>query len=217
MQIKNFDFSNVKNVVFNLDGVLTNSDQNTFGNWLNAGNDLQLPSWDVVWMFFKCYGTSIEQTKQTLLDYNVDLPVFLKAINKYSESDRLELNPHAIELLRLLKSKSVAIGAVTNLNNVEMLNKELKITEYLSNTTTTEGIISKPHPDIYVKAMKAMRADPKHTVIVEDSTYGIESALHSGAIAVIAVENLQNHLPYEEAPQVFVAKDIADVIRSIRA
>ena len=40
---------------------------------------------------------------------------------------------------------------------------------------------NKPHPDPYIDMMKILSVKPKNTIIVEDSIYGLRSALGSGA------------------------------------
>ena len=46
----------------------------------------------------------------------------------------------------------------------------------------------KPSPDVYLRALDLLRADPPATVAVEDSANGIRSA-HAAAIAVVAIPN----------------------------
>jgi beta-phosphoglucomutase-like phosphatase (HAD superfamily) len=46
----------------------------------------------------------------------------------------------------------------------------------------------KPAPDVYLRALGLMRADPSRTAAVEDSANGIRSA-HAAGLAVIAIPN----------------------------
>jgi HAD superfamily hydrolase (TIGR01509 family) len=46
----------------------------------------------------------------------------------------------------------------------------------------------KPEPDVYLRALELMRADPARTEAVEDSTNGIRAA-HAAGLRVIAVPN----------------------------
>ncbi|MGA7748264.1 MAG: HAD family phosphatase [Candidatus Aquilonibacter sp.] len=46
----------------------------------------------------------------------------------------------------------------------------------------------KPAPDVYLRALELMGADPRHTAAIEDSANGIRSAYAAG-LAVIAVPN----------------------------
>lgn len=39
---------------------------------------------------------------------------------------------------------------------------------------------TKPAPDVFQHAAKAMKADPANTIVVEDSVHGIEGALAAG-------------------------------------
>jgi HAD superfamily hydrolase (TIGR01509 family) len=46
----------------------------------------------------------------------------------------------------------------------------------------------KPAPDVYLRALALMHADPRHAVAIEDSANGIRSA-HAAKLAVIAIPN----------------------------
>jgi HAD superfamily hydrolase (TIGR01509 family) len=46
----------------------------------------------------------------------------------------------------------------------------------------------KPAPDVYLRALELMEADPRHTAAIEDSANGIRSA-YAARLAVIAVPN----------------------------
>jgi HAD superfamily hydrolase (TIGR01509 family) len=46
----------------------------------------------------------------------------------------------------------------------------------------------KPEPDVYLRALELMRADPRSTEAIEDSTNGIRAA-HAAGLRVIAVPN----------------------------
>jgi beta-phosphoglucomutase-like phosphatase (HAD superfamily) len=48
--------------------------------------------------------------------------------------------------------------------------------------------LGKPEPDVYLRALELLEADPSRTVAVEDSTNGIRSA-HAARLAVIAIPN----------------------------
>ena len=212
MSIKFFDFSKVDSVIINLDGVLTTTTQNALSNWLNAGQDLCIPEWDVVWMFYKCYGTSADHTKCILSEYNVDLQEFLSTVHKHSECEHIELNAHAMELLKSLKDKSVNIIVTTSLSNPEDVLKKLKITKFISNIMDIDET-----PDIYTIFMSKKNINPQHTIIIEDPPHMIEASLNSEALAVIAVENLQKHSSYTENQRVVTTKDLTEIIRLIGA
>jgi beta-phosphoglucomutase-like phosphatase (HAD superfamily) len=42
----------------------------------------------------------------------------------------------------------------------------------------------KPHPDIFLKAAEALSVDPKHCIVLEDSTNGLKAASAAGMYAV---------------------------------
>lgn len=205
MQIKNFDFSKLSTVIISLDGVLTDATQNTLNNWLNAGQDLHIPEWDIVWVFHKCHGAPLEHTNHILQKYNVNLQEFLSAVSKYSECEHIELNNHAIELLKALKKKSIQTIVTTSQRNAEELLKKLKITEYISSIIDINETT-----DVFNTGLNL-----QNTIIVDDAPCMIESALNSEALAVVAVESLQHHSSYAENQRVLTIKDLAEIIRLI--
>jgi HAD superfamily hydrolase (TIGR01509 family) len=77
----------------------------------------------------------------------------------------------------------------------------------------------KPAPDVYLRALEQLRADPTQTAAIEDSANGIRSA-HAAGLAVIAIPN--HEFPPDAAALSLasrVAKDLGaldgDMIRSV--
>lgn len=55
----------------------------------------------------------------------------------------------------------------------------------------------KPEPDVYLRAVEQLKADPQRTAAIEDSTNGLRSA-HAAGLAVIAIPN-REFAPHETA------------------
>lgn len=68
---------------------------------------------------------------------------------------------------------------------------------------------SKPAPDGYLSALALLKADPKSTLVFEDSTAGIESGLAAGA--QVCVVTSTNHFGLETGRGHFFVRDLTGV------
>ena len=66
----------------------------------------------------------------------------------------------------------------------------------------------KPAPDVYLRALELMKADPRHAAAVEDSSNGIRSA-HAAQLAVIAIPN--HEFPPDAAALSLASRVIATI------
>ena len=71
----------------------------------------------------------------------------------------------------------------------------------------------KPAPDVYLRALELLRADPAQTAAVEDSANGIRSA-HAAGVAVIAIPN--HEFPPDAATLALVS-GVADNLDALSA
>ncbi len=100
----------------------------------------------------------------------------------------IPMAPNVIETLTALKSGGATLAFVSN-NPVERAMAALR---YADNGRGAElaaifgtnwfeaGDIQKPRPDVYLRAMEQLDADPKHSFAIEDSPTGIKAALATG-------------------------------------
>ena len=103
----------------------------------------------------------------------------------------LPLNTHALDLFKELESRGYMIGVCSNSIRRTVLTALAKsgLIEYCSVIISNEDVKnSKPHPEMYWKAMSMMKCLPEETVIVEDSPPGLLAAARSSA-AYIRVVN----------------------------
>ena len=103
----------------------------------------------------------------------------------------LPINTHALELFQHLEDNGYLIGVCSNSIRRTVLTALAKsgLIEYCSVILSNEDVKnSKPHPEIYWKAMSMMNCLPEETVIVEDSPPGLLAAARSSA-AYIRVVN----------------------------
>ena len=76
----------------------------------------------------------------------------------------------------------VSTGHIDNITNVM---RYLRLSDGIDGIITGDDIERpKPYPDCFIKAMNIVGVTPAETIIFEDSVYGLQSAMESGATFV---------------------------------
>jgi sugar-phosphatase len=99
--------------------------------------------------------------------------------------------PGAVEFVRSTHARGIPIGLVTSANRAWAefaIGDVLGLRPYFSALITWEDVvIGKPDPEPYAAGAAALHVDPTHTVAVEDTVPGVQSALAAGIGRVVAV------------------------------
>lgn len=101
-----------------------------------------------------------------------------------AEISQLKPIPHIVELFKFLYEEGYKIGVCSNSIRQTVLTALAKsdLIEYCSVIISNEDVKnSKPHPEMYWKAMSMMKCLPEQTIIVEDSPPGLLAAERSRA------------------------------------
>ncbi len=109
-------------------------------------------------------------------------------------------------MLKCLKKAGIKLGVCSNSirETVEVMLQNALLKDYFDLLLSNQDVKhNKPHPEIYLTAMKKLHVLPKETIIVEDAPHGVAAAKASGA-KVIVVDNandvnlyiFKNHLPH---------------------
>jgi len=179
-------------VIFDLDGVLIDSKEYHF----SALNEA-LSSFDPKYVISKSEHLSSfdglpTKSKLKKLTDTKGLPAHLHdEVWKVKQAKTLEILQNHVNVddelvcsIKYLKSLGYIIAVASNSiqETVKIILTNLGLMEiidfYLSNEDVTE---SKPHPEIFWKCMTNAKTIPRKTVIVEDSNFGRQAAVYSGA------------------------------------
>ncbi|MCC6197107.1 MAG: HAD-IA family hydrolase [Burkholderiales bacterium] len=101
----------------------------------------------------------------------------------------VDATPGAVELLAWARGKGIATGLVTNAprENAELMVAVMGFTrDFDVIVSAAELPRSKPFPDPYLAALRALSLDPARTLAVEDSAPGIAAA-RAASLDVIAL------------------------------
>ena len=105
----------------------------------------------------------------------------IEAISQLKQDERL------IEIFKELRSLGYKLACCSNSirRSVLIMLSKIGVIEYMDLILSNEDVFnSKPHPEMYWKAMSMMKVLPEETLIVEDSPPGLLAASRSRAIVL---------------------------------
>lgn len=185
--------STIKAVVFDMDGVIFDSEKIYHKSWL-----MMMPKYNITGVeeiFPKMMGASATDIEKLFKSvYGDDFPFWeyrsdVRAqISEIISRDGLEMKKGVLETLEFLKENNypVALATSTSRESVESHLKNAGIRKYFDFIVTGDEVTnSKPDPEIYLKACKAIGVLPENAVAVEDSFNGIRSAYKAGMMPVM--------------------------------
>lgn len=200
--MSNNKMENVKAIIFDMDGVILDSESISDITWRKAAEEKGLSVNDEI--LNACRGSNKNDTIQTLKKYygsDFDSEAFLERtselFHEIEEKDGIPLLPYAKEILEYLKPRyRLALASSTRGPTVERQLRAAGVIDFFETRTTGEMVEhSKPNPEIYLMACKSIGMNPEDCVAVEDSLNGIRSAYAAGLKPVMVIDKVQ---PTEE-------------------
>jgi HAD superfamily hydrolase (TIGR01509 family) len=178
----------IKLIIFDLDGVLVEAKTIHY----DALNEALDTSYQISWMeHLSIYDGLKTNQKLEMLTERKGLPVeshkeVWDKKQKLTLQKLKELNPsiHLIECMENIVSEGYKIAVCSNSIRKTVLTvlSKLGIMEYMDLIISNEDVKnSKPHPEMYWKAISMMSVLPEETLIVEDSPYGLLAASRAKA------------------------------------
>ena len=177
-----------RGVLFDMDGVIFDSETVSVQCWRKAADALGLEGIDSV--YTRCVGTSIPSSKAILRDAygeRVDPAAFLALTSRFYDAwckeNGLPVKPGAPEILRALREERVplAIASSTSRDYVTRELREAGLLPYFDAVICGDMVTkSKPDPEIFLKAAAALGVQPCNAVVIEDSYNGIRAAAAGG-------------------------------------
>ena len=207
--MKNFDA-----VVFDMDGVIFDSEKAVMDCWLELAAKYNIPN--IEEPYLACTGTNDAKTREIMLNaYGPDFPYdeYAKEASKmYHEKydgGRLPMKHGVFKILNYLKdnNKKIALASSTRRETVVNQLRDAGILDYFDEIVTGDMVKrSKPAPDIFLLACEKIGVKPSRAFAVEDSYNGIRSA-HAGGLKPIMVPDL--------LPANGEMKDLSIVVRTL--
>lgn len=185
-------------VIFDLDGVIFDSEQVVRQGWRYGAERMQLGEVDS--LFLQCVGTNHRFTEQLLLrqlgrqfSYETFRKYTREFFYRYTDTYGLPVKPGVVELLEYLKAGGYGVGLASSSTLQYILHglRQAQLIDYFDVIVSGENLErSKPEPDIYLLACEKMGVAPAEAYAVEDSYNGIRAASRAGMRPVMVPDLL---------------------------
>ncbi len=191
--------NNISAVIFDMDGVLLDTETICFKAWQRYAQEAHLENWEEINRL--CLGCNKTDTKliiQKFYDGKCDADKFLlrtgELFKEIEEEEGISLMPGVIQTLDALKKAGIDILLASSTREAIVRRQltELGLIQYFSSITAGDMVVhSKPEPDIYLKALASRNLNPENTVAVEDSPNGIRSAAGAGIRCIMVPDKIE--------------------------
>lgn len=181
--------SNIKAVVFDMDGVLIDAKD---WHYQALNNALELFGFKIsLEEHLKRFDGLPTKSKLEILSSEGGLPRHLHStINMVKQERTLRLaaihcypKPNLLTIMNYLKISGFKIGLATNSIRLttETMMRYAGLFDYFDLILTNEDVHHpKPHPEIYLTASKSFNLSPSEVLVFEDNHHGIQSARAAG-------------------------------------
>lgn len=218
----------VKGILFDLDGVITETSEYHFQAWQELANELGI---SIDRQFNECLkGVSRMDSLERILQYGGVSELYSDAekialaerknrryvalLKQLSPSDVL---PGIRDFLRDAKADGIKIALASASKNARTIINALHLSKEFDYIANAAAVPSKPAPDIFLLAAKGLELSPENCIGVEDAAAGIQ-AIHAAGMNAVGIGSERNlpeadmllpetgKLRYSEVKQFFEAK-----------
>lgn len=177
-------------VIFDMDGLMIDSERVSILCWTQAARELQLPIEDGFWL--RMVGLGDRDCERLLLqriDATQVAALFARCHDLYEAQTQagLPLRPGILELLQLLHEHAIPRAVATSTRQPRASRKlhAAGLLPFFEVVVTSSDVSQpKPAPDIYLLAAHKLGKDPARCLALEDSPAGIRAAVGAGMTAI---------------------------------
>lgn len=219
-----FDPSHIRAIIFDMDGLLLDSERIAYAIGREASEHLGLPWQHEVAM--RMIGMNSRDGYRLLQEaFGPSFPIdahqaeFGRRYEAAIADGRFPLKPGVTELLDHLAARALPAVVATSTRRSRALPKleSVGILHRLTGVVGGDEVANgKPAPDIYLSAATLVNTPIEHCLVLEDSNTGVRGGLAAGAHVVMVPDLLS---PAEDvlAHGVTIMRDLLEVTRSLTA
>ncbi len=187
-----------KLVIFDMDGVIFDSERAVFSLWKEMADKLGLENIEELYM--KTVGVNVNKTRELFLEqYGEDFPFdrlrdeLFEEYHRRYDGGRLPVKKGVRELLDALKEDGwrMAMASSTQSDMVRDQLRDAGVLDYYDVVVGGEMVRkSKPDPEIFLEAAKLLGGEPRDIYVIEDSFNGIRAAYAGGFMPLMVPDML---------------------------
>ena len=201
----------IKGILFDMDGLILDTEKLYTRFWQEAANALGYPMTKEQAMGLRSLNKEIGAAKlksyfDRPIDYEAVRTKRVELMSAYIDENGVEAKPGIVELLTFLKEKGIKTAIATS-SPIERTIKYLtsvglkdSFDELISGYMVKNG---KPYPDIYLLAAEKLGLRPNECLALEDSPSGILSGSRAGCYPIMIPDQDE---PTEETEKILFAK-----------
>lgn len=215
----------VSGIIFDMDGVLIDSERQSNEGWLWAAGQLgvDMPMWlidsfkgapaELCCKFFDDYYKGV-------IDYWEAKELRTQHVYKIRETEGIPVKKGVKDIFEYIRNNGLkcAVATSTRRESAEKTLHEIGVWDYLDAVVYGDEVErGKPEPDIFLRAAKAIGVNPSEAVVVEDSINGNKAGYAAGMRVVhipdtIAIDDDIRKLTYMVCDDL---NGLIDVVESI--
>ena len=215
----------VSGIIFDMDGVLIDSERQSNEGWLWAAEQLgvDMPMWlidsfkgapaELCCKFFDDY-------YKGAIDYWESKELRTQHVYKIRETEGIPVKKGVNDIFEYIRNNGLkcAVATSTRRESAEKTLHKIGVWDYLDAVVYGDEVEhGKPEPDIFLRAAKAIGVNPSEAVVVEDSINGIKAGYAAGMRVVhipdtIAIDDDIRKLTYMVCADL---NGLIDVVESI--
>ena len=128
----------------------------------------------------------------------------------------LKIYPGLLNLIRALKKENykLAVASGSHLQAIKQELNQFKLTDYFDCIISSEGLPSKPAPDVFLTVARKLKVSPNQCLVLEDSQAGVEAAKASAMYCFAIPNKFTKHQDFSQAD--LVLESLKKVISTVQ-
>lgn len=189
----------IKAVIFDMDGLMFNTEQLTKEIWDALGKELGYANVSAIMpetmgVKLNLSGKIFRRRFGQNFPHEGFITEYRKRFDQRIQTDGVPVKPGLYDLLDYLKREGYVCAVASSTSRKKVLHyfEKAGVTGYFQKIICGDMVEkSKPDPQIYLTTAREIRTDPQNCMVLEDSPNGILAAYHAGMQAVMVPDQVQ--------------------------